>query len=477
MKKPQERPMKKILIVGGFFIVAVATALPYYLGEQAQNRFAQGHEWLQQEMLYPQLSAQAGDFNKGWFTSEASTKFTVASNKEGGKPLEFELVHHITQVPSFGEGALMTIDSELVLPTDATEELGNYFEETPLLRAHTIIKFDGSEESTFTSPSYSGSLRGDKNVRLEWQGLEGSSRMDAETDNISVSITAPLLRFEDNEGKLLIDNLHYDAQLRRGNHQLWFGSSDTSVDKFTLDLDSPKNGPTSVHLNNLTFTSEQRENSRQRVNMDGKLTFDSAEVNGFTVENGIYDAGYSNLDAASLGQINTGLKQIIRRQPQEPGVLITGMLPQLQSLLSRQPELAIRQLKVDTPMGTIHSKMNMALTEEPADQVMLNPAELMNMMKLDIEVSLPKPLLMGIFSTSARNSIMRTAKAQNKTLSEEELNRQVNVVVQQQVQGLLAQKLMVDEGENYATAIHYTPQKLVINEEDVTPIINGLIQQ
>lgn len=467
--------MKKTLIVGGIIVAGAAAAVPYYLGEQARKRFVQGHEWLQQEMVYPKLSAEAGDFNKGWLRSEASTKITITPSSKDEEPLEFELVHHISQVPSLGEGALLTIDSELMLPAEATEELKGYFDDAPLLSAHTLVKFDGSEVTTFTSPRYSGPLKDDETVRLEWQGLEGTTTADAEMRNISVSLTAPALSVEDNEGTFAIDNLHYDTQLRRGDHQLWFGNAKASMEMLLLDVDSPKNGPTHMKLNNLVFTSEQRE-SGKLVNMNGKFTFDSADVNGFTVENGVYDAGYSNLDAASLGQINASVKEIMRRQPQEPGMLLAGLLPHLRGLLSQKPELSVQQLKVDTPMGTIDGKMHMALLDELGDQVMQNPAELMNMMSLDIEASLPKPLLMGIFSASARNSVMRAAKAQEKTLSEEEIAEQVNTMVQQQVQGLLAQKLMVDEGENYATAIHYMPQNLIINEQDVTPMINGLMQ-
>jgi len=85
-------------------------------------------------------------------------------------------------------------------------------------------------------------------------------------------------------------------------------------------------------------------------------------------------------------------------------------------------------------------------------------------------------MLMGLLSTSASNTVMQIAKAQGQELSAEELAEQSSALMQQQLQGLLAQQLMVEQGDNYATSIHYNQQKLMINDQDATPMISALLQ-
>lgn len=467
--------MKKILIAGIVIIAGAAVTAPYLIGAQAEKRFAQDHKRLQQEMFYPQLSVEAGEFKRGWFKSEASTQFTFTPPEKDAESIVFEFQHHISQLPSLGEGGLMTIESELVLPPEAAKEMKKYFNKTPLLSAHSVVKFDGSEVSTLSSPSYSGPVKDDESAQLVWQGLKGTVSSDAEARNVSLSLHVPTFSYQDQEGKFEVSTLNYNAELERGKHNLWYGNADGSLEKVALNTVSEKSGPTSILVNKVALTSNQKENG-PLVDISGKFTVDSADFNGFKIENGIYDVAYKNLDAASLGKLNDSIKQVMREQPENPNMLLASMMPHVKGLLSKKPELNINQLALDTPLGKIHSKVHLALLEELEDQVMQDPTQLLNIMNVDIEASLPKPMVMGIISSNARNAVVHAAKVQKKKLTPEELAKQVDTVTQQQLQGMLAQKLMVEDGANYATAIHYVPQKLVINEQDATPMISGLLQ-
>lgn len=465
--------MKKILITGVAVIGAAVLVAPYFIGEHAEKQFTQGHEWLQQEIIYPQVSVQQGEYRKGWFSSETSTRVTITSVAEGEEPVSFELLHHINQLPL--PTGMMRVQSELVLPAEVAGKLKEYFNDAPLLSAQTVVGFSGSATTTLTSPGYSGPLKSDEALQLDWQGLEGTINSDGQMRHISASLSAPGLSFEDGEGKVTVSQLNYSTDLVRGMHDLWFGSASASMEQMGLDVETAENGPTRMQMNKARLTTEQREDDT-RVDIDGKLTFDTIEVNGFSVSDGVYDVAYHNLDAASLGQLNNSVKQLMQEQPQDPSLLFTGMMPHLQGLLSQKPELAIRQLQVETPMGTVSGKLHMALTDVLNDAVMQDPTMLMDIVKIDLDASLPKPMLMGILSSSATNTVMQMAKAQGQELSAEELAEQSSALMQQQLQGLLAQQLMVEEGDNYATSIHYNQQKLMINDQDATPMISALLQ-
>jgi uncharacterized protein YdgA (DUF945 family) len=338
-----------------------------------------------------------------------------------------------------------------------------------------VVKFDGTEVSTLSSPSYSGPIKDDESTQLVWQGLDGKVSSDAEARNVTFSLHVPTFSYQDNEGKVEISKLNYNADLERGEHNIWYGNANGSLEKMALNTISENSGPTSILINKIALTSHQKENG-PLLDISGKFTVDSADFNGFKVENGIYDVAYNNLDAASLGKLNDSFKQMMREQPENPNMMFASMMPHVKGLLSQKPELKINQMSLDTPLGKIHSKVHLALLEKLEDQVMQDPTQLMKMMKVDIEASLPKPIVMGIISSNARNAVVHAAKVQEKKLTPEEMAKQVNTLTQQQLQGMLAQKLMVEDGANYATAIHYVPEKLVINEQDATPMISGLLQ-
>ena len=465
--------MKKILIAGTTVIGAAVLVAPYFIGEHAEKQFTQGHEWLQQEIIYPQVSVQQGEYRKSWFSSETSTRVTITPAAEGEEPVSFELLHHINQLPL--PTGMMRVQSELVLPAEVSEKLEEYFNGAPLLTAQTVVGYGGSTTTTLTSPGYSGPLKSDEALQLDWQGLEGSISSDSQMRHVSASLSAPGLSFEDGEGKVTLSQLHYNTEIVRGMHDLWFGTSGASMEQIEIDVETPESGPTRMQMNNARLTTEQREDDT-RVDIDGKLTFDTIEVNGFSVSDGVYDVAYHNLDAASLGQLNSSVKQLMQEQPQDPSLLFAGMMPHLQGLFSQKPELAIRQLQVETPMGTVSGKLHMALTDVLNDAVMQDPTMLMDIVKIDLDASLPKPMLMGLLSTSASNTVMQIAKAQGQELSAEELAEQSSALMQQQLQGLLAQQLMVEQGDNYATSIQYNQQKLMINDQDATPMISALLQ-
>ncbi|MCW8828015.1 MAG: YdgA family protein [Gammaproteobacteria bacterium] len=465
--------MKKFLIAGVVVIGGAVLAAPYLIGTHAEGRFTQGHEWLQQEILYPQVSVQPGEYRKGWLTSETSTRFSFTPAGEGEAPLSFELVHHINQIPS--PMGMMRIESELALPPEMAEKLEGHLRGGPLLSAETVVGFDGNATTTLTSPGYSGPLQSGERVQLDWRGLEGTFNSDGKMGHITASLTAPGLSIKDGEGSVTLSRMHYNTDLVRGAYDLWFGTADATLEGIEFDVETPENGPARMQMSKARLTTEQHEDDT-RVDIDGKLTFETFEVNGFNVSDGIYEVAYHNLDAASLGQLNTTLKQIMHEQPQDPSLLVDSMKSHVQGLLSQKPELSIRQLRIETPMGTVSGKLHMVLTDPLTDAMMQNPIMLMDILRVDLDASLPKPMVMGLLSSSARNSVTQIAKTQGRSLSSEEVTERSNALMQQQLQGLLAQQLMVEQGENYLTSIHYARHKLMINDQDATPMIGALLQ-
>jgi len=468
--------MKKALITGVLLLAGAAAATPYYIGTLAQERFAQTHERLQEELVYPQLTIRAGEFQRGWLKSEASTVFSFTPNKKDAEPVVFSLVHHISQIPSPGEGAMIRVDSELRLPAGMAKKLEPYFHGAPLLSARSLVKFDGSEHSTFTSPSYSGPLKGGTDARLEWKGLHATSSSDADSRRVSVELDVPAFTLAKADGTLEVAKLHYKTDLHRGKHDLWMGKDKGSLEKIQFHAISTRHGPANILLSNLDMKSEQSEQD-DLVNLSGRFTFDTAEINGMQLKNGVYDVAYRNLDAQSLMELGNRLRAMMRQADKKPKEVIASMKPHIRDLLSKNPELSIRQFEVGTPMGKVSGKLDAALTEALTESMMENPKELMNITDVDLEASLPKPMLTAIISSNARSAVLHVARRQKKELDAAELAQQVKTMTQQQINGLLAQKLMVEDADNFATVIHYTPHKLVINDQDATPMLNGMVQQ
>lgn len=463
--------MKKTPIVVAAVVIAGAAA-PYAIGMQAEKQFAHSHAWLQQELIYPQLEVEAGEFKRGWLGSESSTRFTITSGEKDAEPVTFELQHRINQIPS--PGAMMTVESELVLPPEAAEKLQTYFNDTPPLSAVTKVGYGGSSTTTLSSPGYSGALQNDAETHLEWKGLNGSVSSNGQ-DHLSMTLNAPGLKLKDEEGEMTLSSLSYSSELKQGAHELWYGTADGTLEGMLVDVTTPQNGPFRMQLQKLRFDSEQREDG-DLVDIDGKFTIDTLDVNGYTVENAIYDTGYHNLDAASLSAINRVMRETMRQQPQQPEQMMAEILQHVEKLLSRQPELHIRQLQVDTPQGQVSGNMKLALTEGFSPQMMSDVSQLLDVMQLDMEASLPQVMLREMFSNSARSTVVRMANAQGQELNPDELQQQVETLTEQQIQGLLSQGMMVEKGESYASTLHYAPHTLTINDQDATPMIQGFLQ-
>ncbi|MGM0593353.1 MAG: YdgA family protein [Pseudomonadota bacterium] len=461
--------MKKTLIAPLVILAAGAGAAPYFIGSQAEQHFDQYHAQLQEEMVYPQVEVEAGEFERGWLASRASTRIRFAPPNKPSETLEFELVHHIDQIPSLAQGAMATVESTLVLPPEIAGELEQYLQGEPLLSANTLIKFNGSEVSHFSSPAYSGPLEGDDAVQVEWQGLSGTATRDGQ-QRVSVSMEGPLLEINADDGKLEMRALNYQTQLEQGAHDLWYGTAEASLEGFQFR----ETGSAATRLAQVHFTSEQRENG-PLVDINSQLSFDSAAVEGFELTNGHYDIAYNNIDGASLSRINESMKEMLRSQPENPELALQAMLPHLFSALGQKPELAVRKLTVDTPMGNVSGDMQIVLTEAIDQSIMQQPEQLMQMLNADLSASLPKPMLEALVRSNMRSTVTRMAQMQEQQLSPEELNQLVDDATQRQIDGLLTQKLLVTDNDAYSTKVHYTPGKLVINDQDATPMLNGMM--
>ena len=468
--------MKKFIIAMIALLASITAATPLYIGVQAKKRFLLAHEYLQQELLYPQLSVAAGDYHQGWLKSETSTVFTITPDKKDAIPLVFRMVHHISTIPAFGSGSIMSVDSQLVLPAELKKKLEPYFHGKPLLSSHTLVKFDGSETSTISSPSYSGPLQDDESARLEWQGLHGTTTSDANFSNVSVTLDIPGFSIEKPDTAVQFGKLHYSSQRHRGSHDLWFGHDDATLENLQFNAMSTRRGPANLQMAGLAMTSMQNENG-PLVNLHGRLTFDSANLNGLTLHNAVYDIAYNNLDAASLSRLSTVIKQAMRQHPDDPRQIVASMKPLFQALLSKKPELALSEFRVETPLGKVSARLNVALTAPLTDEIMQEPRGLLDIMNVDLTASVPKPMIIGLIGSSANNSVRLAAQRQKEKISEEELIRKVNTLTQQQIQELLNQKLMVDNGDNFDTVVHYVPPQLLINGQDASPMLNGLKQK
>ena len=174
-----------------------------------------------------------------------------------------------------------------------------------------------------------------------------------------------------------------------------------------------------------------------------------------------------NLDGEALGRFQNQLQEVYRGNnlsPDQAAAQITPLYGQLfVKLLDGNPELSIRRLYFATPKGTFDGNFLVKLNDHEGVTI-AQPIALLQYLEAKADVSVHERLIHSMAAANIKDKLTDARNlGQIPDFSDTEISGLADQQADNQIQALLAQGLIVREGESIKANATFNQGKLVVN--------------
>src|SRR6185295_7041241 len=156
-----------LVAVPAAILVAAACTFPWYLGMQTEQAMRAEVSKLASNAQFP-LNVTFMRYDRGWLSSTAVTRLTLKAEPN----VYLDVRHEISQLPRPKSG-WVHVRSVPQWNGQIKTALDHYFDGQPALIVDSIVGYDGSRNTTFSSPAFSRPVHGAPGANLTWGGMEG----------------------------------------------------------------------------------------------------------------------------------------------------------------------------------------------------------------------------------------------------------------------------------------------------------------
>ncbi len=351
-------------VLGAIAAVGIAAAIlmvvPGLIGYSAEQSLRATLRTISQQGAY---RIELVDFERGWFSSNASSKLVLegqyaetlqqALDLDPGTALAVRFDHTISHGPILLRGGFPKIgfayaETELRLPEMIERLLARYLQGKPFLTFRTTFGLFGQSTTLVSNPDYTGAMG--PHTSVEWDGASG--RIGTERRAFNVRLDMPLFKWEADERLLLVRGMSLRSdQKKRGRH-VWLGDTDIRVRE--VRLMSPASGE-SARIDGLDYKVKTVADGADRLDASAVFGIDRAEFEGGSLGPSAWTIEVNNLSAGALDDAYDLYNQFLDSgdRPEAQGAILDRFLNQsLTGLFSSPVELRTAvAINIDGPFA------------------------------------------------------------------------------------------------------------------------------
>lgn len=483
---------RRILSIIAITLLAVIIS-PYIMGYLAEEQVKRMVEAIPASWG---VDVKLKKYKRGWFYSKANFDLTIprtniyqifpqrylspllAEGESMNQPFTLELNSHIIHGPfimDFGNlndlhlnlGQAM-IKSELAIHKQDFALVKQFLNVTTLLEGKTLVKFNGSSNSTFKSPnlSYQDEQR---DFELNMSGLAVIWDLSRNFNKLTGNTQIDELTTTENNVSLSLSNLVFKHDFDKSPEKLWLGESSISLPFITLSVD----GKERLISMGLMFTSNNTitgnvYNSVINIDLE-KLIFNEVSYGPASTRISI-----KNLDAVALSDIRNLIGQYHSFGNSEADLehLYTKVSKRLPRLLGHGFQVHITPLVFQTPEGEISMQAWLTLPNKHKQKgvgVELN--QLFQNSDASFNIAVPKPYVNSFLESFLRRKqqYIMAAGSKSKLSSGDEMDEQI----QEKLNNWVDSSYLVAEPSLYSLSVDYKREQFFINGKPLDEIISA----
>ena len=313
-----DRRIRILLIV----VVVLALAYPaaaWLLGMSVE------HQWHEREQLateqVPYIEVVKSDYRRGVYSSTEEVTYALggpmlrslrATGKsdlgEHGQFTVRNTVHH-GPLPQLRAFAPATVDTEIVLPPEASKNLARRSAPEGTLTIHTRMKWFGGSTTLVKSNAFHS--KGQDGSDIEWRGLDARIELGREFGTETIDLNAPGLNLRGPESSVSFANLALKVDAQTAFDILTVGTAHVTLGR--IDVEQPAKNLKAT-MQSLTFESKSSVNA-DYMNSDGSIGIDNLQVGKFSATRLFYEQHLGHLHAPSAAAMSKALRVTQQSDP------------------------------------------------------------------------------------------------------------------------------------------------------------------
>ena len=466
--------MQKKWVQGGAVVAGVvvlgALGTSWWMGPRIERDFrAALDEFNAQPMLKDLARVELVGYERGLFSAKAQTRWVLLSKAhealepgdadDEGEPEQeppapgdaaaaatatversaLTAAHDIWHGP-LPWGAAAQIGTSFDLPPDADAKLKTAFNGKAPLHISTRMGWLKSAKHQITAAPVK---LDDEGMRVDWAGLTGTVSVSADHRGLDGKLSMPSLVLANAKGEWTIKDGEVTANMKQPDGQtMWVGPSTMKLASVAGKLPARGEGePDTVALTGLSQTSESSIKD-ELLTSSSKLQLKSLEARGFKADELALDMSMRKFDAKAVD----ALQRLAFGNDREELLSATPKL--MQQMLSRQPEIEIKQLRFRTADGEASAT---ALISYAGDAS--KPFNPMADLKGQLQLNAAKPLVLNLMAPKAKGD------------QDPQMLLQAKAMTEQQVAALVQAGMLLDDGKTLSAKASVEAGKVMVNDK------------
>ncbi|MBK8964571.1 MAG: YdgA family protein [Candidatus Competibacteraceae bacterium] len=478
--------MKKLIGVIAVALVLAAgfTGAAYWSGQKAERWYK---ETVVEASKHPNLKITTTRYERGVFSSKASTRYQLVLEKEAPEIPELsfstreEIYHGPLPLAGWGvAGVPMAVTGAVVRQTLEpessawTRELAKLYGGQEPVVAVAQVGFDGASNTRITMPPLAAANIGELQ-NFDFAGLQGQFQVAPHGAAIRGNMTVASLEAVGkapvaSEGppaavgpRMALRDLLVTVDQRKGEFELMFGNSNFKIGE--LRVQDPSTG-NPVVFSNLAMDATAALNAQnpQQVNVDVLFKTDRFVVEPWS-GNGNMRLAFHNLDGVTLGKLEQW-QQKAATNPDDPQVL-NELLRLVKALLRGKPEFAL-DTQAKLTQGDWQSKLVLNFQDFGDIDPLQNPGALIGALEKGVaEVTVAKSLAEAVLTSTAKEQLRTQAGGPGGLTGEQAIQNAAAQQVAAQLKDMVATGFIQLEGDRYRSTARFENGKLLVNDKEI----------
>mgnify|MGYP001811785449 CR=1 FL=1 len=421
-----------------------------------------------------QMKISITGYERNIFRSSVTSEISLAS--PGGKHEQIFLRHEIWHGPlPFGQSSdgrwhFKPMSAVVETSVDRTKPpsglIGDVFAHCPeLYDSFELTEFDfaGNGLSNYSVPGFERSFgEGDETITLDWQGMNGVATIDKSMKNIKGNVTIPSVRILTETSRVESSNIRSSYRVFEDFGGLLLGN--VTLDAATMSLSSNQG---KTELNDFQFRNAAQL-EEDTVSYSISIGIETIMTAGETYGPAGFELDFTGLDAATILKVQKQLQTIqaeVKALTEEEisNRIFAIYADALPELIKRDPEIKLNYLNMTGPTGEFWSQGVIRFTN-PGGRKINDMQSFLATIRASSDSQVSKDLLRNILTGLISEQLAEAKEAgQLGDISVEQLIVMAEGASIEQLNKLVADGAIVDEGKNYRALFKFEKREATLN--------------
>lgn len=468
---------KRLLLVTLAIFIA---SYPYLAGLYSKWVYLDAVTIINARLPQHLVSLENNSYEGGFLDARAETTLKLFGEFTGKPTTEVRYLHTFNHLPDWEHGAIATVTTQIMLSEQSRSRVYEFIGDDEPLVVTTYIRPNGSQYSTFSSPSFAHSER--PGTLFKWSGMEGTLTAGAQQERYQLDLLFPGMTAQKGTAEKMLtkDWALYIEASQEPEYGLWLGHGSFTMDSLHGTIHSSATGELATFaMDGYKIGYSQLQGER---GIDTRLEFELEQFSASKLTN-FSDLRIAlsshNMDIEVTAELMAAYYSMMGGDPTGLMAIAGQRYEYTERLFNNRPSVAVEQFHVNTEHGALTFSAGLEIIK-PWDPVLRDqPQRIIDYISVTASLSADLTLIEHFYRQGVRSRLQTEAVKSGQPLGPQELEQRVGEVLRQKPlrEAIEVAGMATLDGDTILMDVEYRPGQLMINGEERPELLEKLIAQ